>query len=171
MFLPKEVVSYVFKKNKTFLILIISFLKGWGLIVSRRPCVVLNPVGKISVFNTKALWNSEYSLILNSLFGFYNSYRGYIKFKGMGFKGMRVGYTFIMKLGYSHRVAYLKISGIRLVYENRQAFKLVSRDCLTLKNVVYNFKKLRKMNAYKKKGVYFKGSIFKFKVSTKKAKF
>jgi ribosomal protein L6P/L9E len=89
----------------------------------------------------------------------------------MGFKGIRVGRVFIIKLGYSHKISYLKISGICFLYENRQAFKLVSRDCLTLKNVVYNFKELRRMDAYKKKGVYFKGSIFKFKVSTKKAKF
>ena len=100
----------------------------------------------------------------------YKNYFQYVKLKGMGFKVTRVTLDLLFRLSYSHRILYLCNNNFRFDYINKQLFKVESRSLWKLKNVISSFNTLRKLNAYKKKGLYVKGSIIKLKISSKKAK-
>jgi ribosomal protein L6P/L9E len=88
----------------------------------------------------------------------------------MGLKAIMHIRGLIFKLGYSHRVFYLYPNNIRIHYENKKYFKLESRSILNLKNAIWSITTLKKMNAYKKKGVYLRGGVYGVKISIKKAK-
>ena len=107
------------------------------------------------------------------MLGLYKNYFHWIQLNGMGFKGLviRNKKLLVLKLGFSHKIIFKEKLGIAVTYKQRRLFKLVGRDDYIIKSIVYSFKNLQKANAYKKKGVYLKGSILGFKISSKKAKF
>jgi ribosomal protein L6P/L9E len=109
---------------------------------------------------------------LSNLFlGFFRNYYYYLRFKGMGFKmiGHLVG--IVLKLGYSHRVLFIRQKEIAFTYLNRYLLKLEGRSISLIKTILFNFLRLRKKSAYKKKGIFLKGSILKLKITSKKSKF
>ena len=170
MFIPREIVLYGFKKKNEWFMLLLSFLQGWvlvkylfiGLMVDRY---------KISLFRSIGLLNARLSLFFNIVFGLYKNYKHHIKFKGVGFKGAVIGDRIVLKIGFSHRVLFIRVSGLKILYKQRQEFILISRDYFVLKNIVYIFKNIRKINSYKKKCLFTKGSLYRLKLSSKKSKF
>lgn len=91
----------------------------------------------------------------------------------MGFKAAVLKFKSIVlfKLGFSHKVVFVRCSDIVFYYKRKQQFMLESRDVLWLKSFLFSFKMLKKIDAYKKKGIYIKGEQFVFKLSSKKSKF
>jgi hypothetical protein len=77
----------------------------------------------------------------------------------------------ILKIGYSHRILFLASVDMELTYFNKYLLKLDCRSLVQLKQSVQSFLRTRKSNAYKKKGIFIKGSIIKVKLSSKKSKF
>ena len=107
----------------------------------------------------------------NFVFGLYRYFSQFIKLQGMGYKGAVSKSFLILKLGYSHRLLFKIVKDIKLTYVSRQLLLLQGRDVDSLKKIIYNLQKLRKASAYKKKGLFLKGSIIKIKQSSKKSKF
>jgi len=89
----------------------------------------------------------------------------------MGFKFIVVKNIIILKLGYSHRILFLSEVDTQVLYLNKYLIKIDCRSIFQLKKIVHSFLRARKKNAYKKKGIFIKGSILKLKLSSKKSKF
>jgi ribosomal protein L6P/L9E len=93
-----------------------------------------------------------------------------MKFKGVGYKIIKIGLNFLLKVGFSHRIVYLLKKNLRVNFYNKQLIKIESRSLSILKNCIYVFQKISKLNSYKKKGFFLRGSIIKIKINKKKSK-
>ena len=89
----------------------------------------------------------------------------------MGFKMICHLVAIIFKLGYSHRVLFIRQTEIAFTYLNRHLLKIEGRSLALIKIILFQFMQLRVKSAYKKKGIFLKGSILKFKITSKKSKF
>jgi ribosomal protein L6P/L9E len=108
--------------------------------------------------------------LINFFFGLYRNYHIFLKFKGVGYKVIKIGLNYLFKIGFSHRVIYLLKKNLRFNYYNKQLVKISSRSSTILKNCIFIFQKISKINSYKKKGFFLKGSILKIKINKKKSK-
>merc|ERR1711966_408793 len=97
---------------------------------------------------------SYLSFLTIFFFSFYKNYKHYLKLKGMGFKVICSNLNLLFRLNHSHRILYIFSKNFRFTYFNRQLFKIEGRGLGKLKNIIYDFCNLRKLNAYKKKGLY-----------------
>lgn len=88
----------------------------------------------------------------------------------MGNKIVKILYNLMFKVGCSHRLVYLLSKDIRIYYISKHLIQIKSRSIYYLKQLIYNFKGINKINAYKRKGIYIKGSIGIFKTNSKKLK-
>jgi len=168
---PKEIISYnLTSKTNNFLILL-SVTQGWGLVKIKSNCIFLKKKMPIKLNSQRNSIQSEEMMLTNFIFGLYRCFSQNIKFQGMGYKSSFLQSILILKLGYSHRLLLKIPKNIKLVYVSRQVVKFKSRTVSSIKNLVYNLQNLRKANAYKKKGLFLKGSIIKIKQSSKKSKF
>lgn len=158
----KEIKLFLLTDKKNIRILYVSLLHGWGLINLKRQQQKLNSF---------LLYKPEKYLIINKIFGYYKTYFHFLKLKGMGYKFTALNAAVCLRIGFSHKVLYLISSGIKVNYLSKQLILLKSRDLYLLKNLFYNFKNLKKLDAYKKKGLYIKGVLLKTKESSKKGKF
>lgn len=168
--LPKENVLYYFKANKNYFLLFLSTLQGWGLVELTKTTGFVKNTQLVS-WNATGSTKSFQSFLCNTFFGFFKSYQKHVRLIGMGFKSLVVSKTLLLKIGYSHRISYVAPLDIRLRYVTRQLFTLESRQLSVINELFYGLHTLIKPNAYKKKGVFFKGSILKIKASSKKSKF
>lgn len=158
----KEVKLFFLTNKKNIRILYVSLLHGWGLINFKR---------QQQKVNSSFLYKSEKHLIINKIFGYYKTYLQFLKLKGMGYKFTLVSKGICLRLGFSHRLLYLISKGLKINYLNKQLILLKSRNLFLLKNLFYRFKNIKKLDAYKKKGLYIKGVLLKTKESSKKGKF
>jgi hypothetical protein len=163
-----NVISYYFSHNKKVIGLILSASKGWGLLnLKYRVGLVKNTEMHLFPAHDK----SSINWLKSILFGFQKGYFQYIHLKGMGFKFIIVKNVIIFKLGYSHRILFLSNVDTQVIYLSKYLIKIDCRSITQLKQIVHSFLKIRKKNAYKKKGIFIKGSIIKLKLSSKKSKF
>jgi len=125
----------------------------------------------LNVVKDKKVVSSYKVLIENFLMGFYRYYFQYVQLKGMAYKSIVLFSNLIFKLGYSHRIMYVSCKDLKLLYVSKQSLMVLGRSINRVKNIVYNLQCLRKINVYKKKGIFLKGSIVKIKQSSKKSKF
>ena len=143
--------------------LFLSISQGWGI---NKILVSGNISFKVIVFSTIQL------VFFSNLFlGFFRNYFYYLKLKGMGFKMLSHAVGIIVKLGYSHRILFVRQKEISLTYLNKYLLKIEGRHLMLLKTVLFQFMRLRVRSVYKKKGVFLKGSILRFKITSKKSKF
>ena len=125
----------------------------------------------MNTFNAIIL-SKAYILFISNLFlGFYRNYVYFLKLKGMGFKMLWHFGGIILKLGFSHRVLFIRQKEVLFTYLNRHLLKVEGRSLLFIKTILFKFMRVRIKSVYKKKGVFLKGSLVKFKVTSKKSKF
>lgn len=89
----------------------------------------------------------------------------------MGYKFVLVSKGICLRIGFSHRILYLVLPDIKLKYLNKQSIVLKSRNLFSLKGLFHKLSNIKKVDVYKKKGLYIKGSLLKTKESSKKGKF
>ena len=166
---PKEIVLYCFNKYLKFFVLSISNLQGWGLLEIHSKFILIDNFG-LYLYNSIHLFKIYNAFVINFFFGLYKNYHIYFRLKGIGYKIMKIGPNFLLKIGFSHRIIYLIKKNLRFSYQNKQILKIESRSLFNLKNIIFIFQKIRKLNCYKKKGIFLKGSIIKIKINKKKAK-
>jgi len=104
------------------------------------------------------------------ILGFYKNYFHFLKLKGIGYKIILFSLNIIIKLGFSHRILFLLKKDLKVQYINKQLLKIESRYLNIVKNTIFMFINIRKINLYKKKGFFFKSPIIKIKISNKKSK-
>jgi len=170
MYIPKELVTYSFKSHNMIYLFVISAFQGWSIFQVLAKYAIGTPTrlyfemvpSKLKSYT--ALWQS-------SCFGFYKNYQNYLKLKGMGYKMSLTRTNLILKLGHSHRILFHIKGDLKINYLTRQLIKIESRNLNCLKNTIYDFCRMGKLNSYKKKGFFLKGSILRIKISSKKSKF
>lgn len=166
---PKEIIVYYFNRYSKNFIFSISNLQGWGLLEINSKYLLLDNYG-IYLYNVLHLFKRYNFFLINFFFGLYRNYFIYLKFKGVGYKIIKIGLNFLLKVGFSHRIMYLLKKNLRFNFYNKQLIKIESRSLSVLKNCIYVFQKISKLNSYKKKGLFLKGSIVKIKINKKKSK-
>lgn len=113
-----------------------------------------------------------YGIFLGQNFlGCYKNFVQLLNLRGMGYKVLLVKSTLVLKLSQSHRLVYTLKKNLKVLYINKQILKVLSKSLNLLKKVIYFLQKYGKINTYKKKGIFFKGSIVSLKISSKKSKF
>ena len=163
-----NVITYYFSHHTKVIGLILSVSKGWGLINLKYKVGLIKNT-ELHLFPVQN--KSSINWLKSILFGFQKGYFQYIHLKGMGFKFIVIKNIIILKLGYSHRILCLSRKDTQVLYLNKYLIKIDCRSIFQLKKIVHSFLKIRKNNAYKKKGIFIKGSIVKLKLSSKKSKF
>ena len=166
---PKEVAIYCFNRYLKIFIFSVSNLQGWALLEINSKYLLIDNFG-IYLYNSLHLFKIYNFFVINFFFGLYRNYYVFFKLKGIGYKLMKIGLNFSLKIGFSHRIIYLMKKNLRFSYYNKQLLKIESRSLSNLKNIIFIFQKIRKINCYKKKGLFLKGSIIKIKINKKKAK-
>lgn len=169
--IPKEVIVYAYKQENQIFLVILSVSQGWGLVKVNLKHIFLKKKFCFSILKNKRIVNSYKNLIINFILGFYRYFFQFVKLKGMAYKAMVVSSTLVFKLGYSHRILYTSYKNIKVLYLSKQLLMVIGRSINKIKNIIYTLRSLRKVNVYKKKGIFFKGSIVKLKQSSKKSKF
>jgi ribosomal protein L6P/L9E len=89
----------------------------------------------------------------------------------MGFKMIWHLQGIILKLGYSHRVLFIRQKEITFTYLNRHLLKIEGRSLSLIKSSLFRFMLMKLKSVYKKKGIFLKGSILNIKITSKKSKF
>lgn len=165
----KELTIYFLYWNNFFFYCVISTTQGWGIIKLKHNYLI-NKFELIQFFVKKKKYKSYISFLSVFFFGFYKNFLKYFQIKGMGFKIIRLGLNFILKLGYSHKIFYYSQLNLNILYITRQLITMESRSLFYIKPLSNILRSLRKINNYKKKGIFCKGFIVKNKISSKKAK-
>jgi ribosomal protein L6P/L9E len=169
-FIPNEIVIYYYSIKKHFFFIIVSNVQGWSIINLKYKLIVIRN-NKFYVYNL-LLYIKTYNTYLTNIFlGYLKNYSQYVRVKGMGYKVVTLNTILLVKLGFSHRILYLFTNDFRLNYLNKQLLIFKSRCTYLLKQNIYLFQHIRKINSYKKKGIYIKGALIKVKINTKKSKF
>lgn len=167
--ISRELVAYFISKNDFNFLVIVSNVKGWGLFKIKNKLVLMKNQN-LYFFSRFRYLKTSISFLSTYFVCFYRNIFHYLKIKGMGLKIIMLSNKLVFKLGNSHRIAYLCQNNLKINYIHKQLFKVESRSIFNLKGIVSLFTKLKKINSYKKKGIYLKGSIIKLKVSSKKSK-
>lgn len=156
---PNEIANiYIGNGRKSYLVLLSAF-RGWGILNIKQP----------HLFPCWGLTLKTHQ-ISSVIFGMYKNYFQYITILGMGYKLTKLRKTLlILRLGYSHRILLVADWGVQISYLSKQLVCLKSRSLNLLKNLAYKFRKNKKLSAYKKKGLCFKGELLSLKESSKKA--
>jgi ribosomal protein L6P/L9E len=166
---PKELAIYFFNTKSKLFLIIISNLQGWFIICVKYNFILVKS-NKLYIYNLLDFIKTYIYYLINTFIGFLKNYFQYVKLKGMGYKVMVLTSNFSLKLGFSHRILYLCSNDLRINYLNKQLIKIESRSLLSIKSIIYLFQNIRKMSAYKIKGVFLKGSVVSIKINTKKSK-
>jgi ribosomal protein L6P/L9E len=167
--LPKESIIYTFNQKSNFFLLIISNFQGW-LLINIKSKFILIKDKKLYIYNFLSLIKTYNFFLMNFFLGLLKNYLQYIKLKGMGFKVIKLDLNLMIKLGFSHRILFFYKKDLRFFFLNKQNLKLMSRNLFNIKNIIFELNNLRKINRYKKKGIFLKGSIIEIKISKKKSK-
>lgn len=168
MQIPEEVSSfYLHKKNKSYIVFITAF-RGWGLFILKKKYLFVSKKGTMHCSNGLQTKAYEQSLV-SCVFGLLKNYFQYVALLGMGYKSSAYFQNkMIFRLGYSHRSLLLIGLQFQVRYFSKQLFKIESRAVKYVKQLAFLLRKQRRLSAYKKKGICFKGEIINLKESSKK---
>lgn len=161
----KEIIFYGFKLNNNFFFIVLSNLFGWTIIKINSRYMLFNLNLKLNFYKIFGVF------FLRSFLGFYRLFLQCLILKGMGYKSLILKPFLFLKLSQSHRLVYKVKKNIKISYLNKQLLFIRSKFLTILKNLIYFLQKYSKVNIYKKKGFFLKGSIIFTKVSSKKSKF
>jgi ribosomal protein L6P/L9E len=114
---------------------------------------------------------SFYSWLDYLVFGFFKGYKTYLDIRGTGYKLRLVTnltlFGIIVRLGYSHLIHINLLKSFRAFFSSRLCLTFFSSNLWELHNKVYSLTVQKKKNAYKGKGIFWKGLVPKLKKSTK----
>lgn len=99
------------------------------------------------------------------------TYKKYLVIKGLFFKIIKLKNAYIkFELGYSHSIKIKIPKNIKIYILNKKQTKFIilSNNRQLLINFIKLIKNLKKINPYKKQGIFFKKEYFKLKTGKKK---
>jgi len=92
--------------------------------------------------------------------------------KGFGFRFVSFyGKGVYLKLDYTHKVCIIPIKNHKIRYRHKYKFLIKGRNIDILKSTFQFFIFFLSQKAYKKLGIFLKGTIYKAKLSKKKTKY
>lgn len=164
----KNTVSYCFLKKKKLFLLVLTSVKGWGVISCSEPYFLMKDKKVFFFLSHMKSCSTSISIIF---LGFQKGYFQYLKIKGMGYKFVSTSNAILLKFGFSHRVLYLNSIDTKCDFVTRYILCLEVRSLCILKKNSFFFNSIRKKNVYKKKGIFFKGLLINIRIGSKKSKF
>ncbi len=122
------------------------------------------------VFNLKKLRGFVYSYIFNIIKGLIFNYEKILILRGLGYKVVLRSLYLYFYLSYSHPIAFKIPSDIfvKILNNNNNEFSIKSNNKQKLGEICLIFKKLKKINIYKGKGIFYKSEKVILKIFKKK---
>lgn len=112
---------------------------------------------------TRALHGTTRALIANMVKGVSEGFTEELEIVGIGYRGAVKGKTLELTLGYSHPVIYEIPEGIQITMEGTNIIKVSGIDKQKVGQTAAEIRALREPDAYKGKGIRYKGEVIKLK--------
>lgn len=150
--------TYTVKSNKGELE--VPFFKNLNIEINDNQITVkrLNDLKQ-----TKAQHGLLRSLLNNAILGVTQGFEKKMFLQGIGYRVQLKGKDLEFSLGYSHPVLFKAPKNISFKVDGQDKFSVSSIDKQLLGQVCANIKKLRKIDPYKGKGIFFENEIIKKK--------
>lgn len=118
---------------------------------------------------TRSLHGLNRSLISNAVIGVEKPWEKKLEVVGTGFNVKLQGEELVVKVGYSHPVVFAKQKGVKYAVQGNNKVTISGVDKQFVGQVAYQFKLIKKPDAYKGKGIKYEGEKLRIKPG-KKAK-
>lgn len=112
---------------------------------------------------TKAFHGLTRSLIQNMIIGAIEGYKKTLELQGTGYRVAAKGKGIELALGFSHPVSYEAPEGIKLEVQGQTIIVISGTDKQLVGEVAAKIRQFRKPDAYKGKGIRYKGEHIKLK--------
>ena len=110
------------------------------------------------------------SLVANAVRGVTEGFRKDLDIVGVGYRAELKGKQVVFALGYSHPIVFDIPAGIDIAIDKQTHITVTGIDRQQVGQVAANFRRMRKPDPYKQKGVRYTGEVLKKKVGKTGAK-
>jgi large subunit ribosomal protein L6 len=104
------------------------------------------------------------TLLANAVHGVTHGFARELEITGIGYKAAVSGRSVTLNLGYSHPIEFALPEGITVEVEKGTALTVKGADKALVGEIAASLRRLRRPDAYKGKGVRYKGEVIKLKV-------
>ncbi len=103
------------------------------------------------------------SLIANAIIGVTEGYSKTLELMGVGYRVQQTGAGITLSVGYSHTVEIQPIDGVTLEVEGNNRVHVRGIDKQKVGSQAAQIRQVRPPNAYKEKGIRYRGEVLHFK--------
>ena len=103
------------------------------------------------------------SLVSNAVTGATQGYEKTLELMGVGYRVQQSGEGIVLNVGYSHTVEVQPLAGVTLTVEGNNRVHVRGTDKQKVGEVAARIRKVRRPNAYKKKGIKYSGEVIRLK--------
>jgi len=103
------------------------------------------------------------SLLANMVEGVAKGFEKNLGIVGVGYRAEKVGDNLIIRVGYSHPVEVLPLSGVSLSVEGNNRIKVSGIDKEVVGEMAAEIRAIRPPDAYKGKGIRYAGEVVRLK--------
>ena len=103
------------------------------------------------------------SLIANAIIGVTEGYSKTLELMGVGYRVQQTGSGITLSVGYSHTVEIQPIDGVTMEVEGNNRVHVRGIDKQKVGSQAAQIRKVRPPNAYKEKGIRYRGELLRFK--------
>ncbi len=111
----------------------------------------------------RALHGLTRSLVSNAVTGATQGYEKTLELMGVGYRVQQSGEGIVLNVGYSHTVEVQPLAGVTLTVEGNNRVHVRGTDKQKVGEVAARIRKVRRPNAYKKKGIKYSGEVIRLK--------
>lgn len=111
----------------------------------------------------RAIHGTTRALLFNMVKGVSEGFTQELEIVGIGYRGAVKGKTLELSLGYSHPVIYQIPEGIQITMEGTNLIKVFGIDKQKVGQTAAEIRAFREPDAYKGKGIRYKGEVIKLK--------
>lgn len=112
---------------------------------------------------SRALHGTTRALLFNMIKGVSEGFAEELEIVGIGYRGAVKGKALELSLGYSHPVIYEIPEGIQITMEGTNLIKVFGIDKQKVGQTAAEIRALKTPDAYKGKGIRYKGEVIKLK--------
>ncbi len=110
-----------------------------------------------------ALHGLTRSLIANAIIGVTDGYTRTLELMGVGYRAQPAGDGVVLNVGYSHPVEIHPPDGVTMEVEGNNRIHVRGIDKQKVGQLAAQVRKVRPPNAYKEKGIRYRGEVLRFK--------
>jgi len=104
------------------------------------------------------------ALLANAVRGVSDGFTKELEIFGVGYRGEMQGSELRLRLGFSHDVVYAVPDGIKVEIDKNNVISVTGADRQQVGQVAAEIRSLRKPDAYKGKGIRYRGEVLRLKV-------